>query len=69
MMPMTFSSAKPMMTKTYHVYLDDRCLFKNLDEEEFKVVWGRLYHSYWDGLTYSEMVEEDRTEAYAEHSY
>ena len=57
------------MSKTYHVYLDDRCLFKNLDEEEFKVVWGRLYHSYWDGLTYSEMAEEDRTEAYAEHSY
>ena len=57
------------MSKTYHVYLDDRCLFKNLDEEEFKVVWGRLYHSYWDGLTYAEMAEEDRTEAYAEHSY
>ena len=57
------------MSKTYHVYLDDRCLFKNLDEEEFKVVWGRLYHSYWDGLTYSEMAEEDRTEVYAEHSY
>ena len=69
MMPMTFSSAKPMMTKTYHVYLDDRCLFKNLDEEEFKVVWGRLYHSYWDGLTYAECAEEDRTEAYTEHSY
>ncbi len=68
-MPMTFFLAKPMMTKTYHVYLDDRCLFKNLDEEEFKVVWGRLYHSYWDGLTYAEMTEEDRTEAYAEHSY
>ena len=68
-MPMTFSSVKPMMTKTYHVYLDDRCLFKNLDEEEFKIVWGRLYHSYWDGLTYAEMAEEDRTDALAEHSY
>ncbi len=68
-MQMTFFSVKPMMTKTYHVYLDDRCLFKNLDEEEFKVVWGRLYHSYWDGLTYAEMAEEDRTDALAEHSY
>ena len=46
------------MNKTYHVYLNDRCLFKNLDEEEFKVIWGRLYHSYWDGLTYAEMSEE-----------
>ena len=46
------------MNKTYHVYLNDRCLFKNLDEEEFKIVWGRLYHGYWDGLTYSEVLEE-----------
>ncbi len=56
-MLMTLFLAKPM-SKTYHVYLNDRCLFKNLDEEEFKVVWGRLYHSYWDGLTYAEMSEE-----------
>jgi hypothetical protein len=54
--------------KTYHVYLNDRCLFKNLDEREFKVIWGRLYHSYWDGLTYSEMVEEPNKQ-YEESSY
>ena len=54
---MTLCLVRPM-AKTYHVYLNDRCLFKNLDEEEFKVVWGRLYHSYWDGLTYAEMAEE-----------
>ena len=35
------------MTETYHIYLDGRCLFKDLDQEEFDVVWGRLYHSYW----------------------
>ena len=46
------------MPKTYHIYLDDRCLFKNLDDDEFRVVWGRLYHSYWDGLTYSECEEK-----------
>ena len=54
--------------KTYHVYLNDRWLFKNLDEREFKVIWGRLYHSYWDGLTYSEVVETP-TEKYEESSY
>ena len=42
---------------TYHIYLKDRCLFKNLDEEEFKVIWGRLYKSYWDGLSYSEVTD------------
>ena len=56
------------MSKTYHVYLNERCLFKNLDEREFEVIWGRLYHSYWDGLTYAEMVEEPN-EQYTEHSY
>ncbi len=54
--------------KTYHVYLNDRCLFKNLDESEFKVVWGRLFHSYWDGLTYSEVVEVPSLQ-YEESSY
>ncbi len=54
--------------KTYHVYLNDRCLFKNLNEREFKVIWGRLYHSYWDGLTYSEVVETP-IEKYEESSY
>ena len=65
---MTYFSAK-QMNKTYHIYLNDRCLFKNLDEDEFGVIWGRLYHSYWDGLTYAEMMEEDRTDALMEHSY
>tara|TARA_B100001250_G_C19047074_1_gene464162 strand:- start:236 stop:400 length:165 start_codon:yes stop_codon:yes gene_type:complete len=46
------------MPKTYHIYLNERCLFKDLDEKEFKVVWGRLYHSYWDGLTFSEVQDE-----------
>ena len=54
--------------KSYHVYLNDRCLFKNLNEGEFEVIWGRLYHSYWDGLTYSEVVETP-TKQYEESSY
>ena len=41
--------------KTYHVYLHEKCLFKNLNQEEFDVIWGKLYHSYWDGLSYSEI--------------
>tara|TARA_B100000214_G_C23874374_1_gene584196 strand:- start:589 stop:756 length:168 start_codon:yes stop_codon:yes gene_type:complete len=54
--------------KTYHIYLKERCLFKNLNEEEFKVIWGRLYHSYWDGITYSE-VNEKELEQYEEASF
>ena len=46
------------MPKTYHIYLNEKCLFKNLDDEEFEVIWGRLYHSYCDGITYSECEEK-----------
>ena len=42
------------MTASFHIYLDDRCLFKNLNEEEFNIIWNKIYRSYWkDELTYS----------------
>ena len=33
--------------KNFHIYLNDKCLFKNLNQEEFDVIWGRIYHSYF----------------------
>ena len=57
------------MSKTYHVYLNDKVLFKDLDEWEFEVIWGRLYRSYYkEELTYSEIGEE-QNEKYIESSY
>mgnify|MGYP001199417116 FL=1 len=53
---------------TFHIYLNDRCLFKDLNEEEFDVIWGRIYKSYWDGLTYSEVVEKP-SEQYIDASF
>ena len=32
---------------TYHIYLNDKCLFKNLNEEEFDLIWDKIYYSYW----------------------
>jgi len=47
-------------TKSYHIYLNERCLFKNLNEEEFHIIWSKLYTSYWDDeLTYTEITNED----------
>ncbi len=47
------------MTKTYHVYLKNEVLFKDLNEEEFDVIWGRLFHSYYkEDLSYA-LIEED----------
>ena len=44
--------------KAYHIYLEDKCLFKNLNEEEFEVIWNKLYTSYWkDELTYTEISD------------
>jgi|TARA_R100000353_G_scaffold91841_1_gene67642 hypothetical protein len=58
-----------VQTKTYHVYLNEKCLFKNLNQEEFDIIWNRLYTSYWkDELTYTE-VTENPIEIYEESSY
>ena len=47
-----------MTSKTYHIYLEDKCLFKNLNESEFDIIWGRLYRSYWNGdITYSVITD------------
>ena len=46
------------MTK-YHIYLREECLFKDLNQEEFDVIWGRIYKSYFkDDLTYSVVEDE-----------
>ena len=47
-------------TKSYHIYLNEKCLFKNLNEEEFNMIWSKLYTSYWDDeLTYTEITNEE----------
>ena len=56
--------------KTYHIYLNDnKCLFKNLNEEEFNIIWSKLYTSYWkDEISYAEITEVP-TDKEFEHSY
>ena len=45
--------------KTYHIYLRDECLFKDLSESEFEVIWGRIYQTYFmEELSYSEVTED-----------
>ena len=47
--------------KTFHIYLNDKCLFKNLNEEEFNMIWNKLYTSYWrDEITYSEVTDSPK---------
>ena len=44
--------------KAYHIYLEDKCLFKNLNEDEFDIIWNKLYTSYWtEQMTYTEVSD------------
>ena len=29
--------------KSYHIYFEDKCLFKNLNQDEFDLIWAKLY--------------------------
>ena len=50
------------MSKTYHVYLNNQVLFKDLSDWEFEVIWGRLFHSYYrEELSYSLIEDTDNT--------
>ena len=55
--------------KSYHIYLNDKCLFKNLNEEEFETIRNKIYWSYWrEELTYTEVSETPAT-VFEESSY
>ena len=56
--------SKSMKNNTYHIYLRGECLFKDLDDYEFDLIWGRIYKSYFkDELTYEEIeYDTDITE-------
>ena len=51
------------MSSTYHIYLRGEVLFKDLDDYEFKIIWDRLYHSYYTNEIEYEEIEytEDQT--------
>ena len=59
------------MNKSYHIYLNDKCLFKNLNEEEFDIIWNKLYTSYWkEEITYTEVYDQSMGDSTIyEHSY
>ncbi len=61
---------KTLMT-TYHIYLNDKCLFKNLNEDDFDLIWDKIYRSYFkEELTYAECIEDTCLVGLTEeHSY
>ncbi len=60
---------KQMTESTFHIYLKDECLFKDLSQKEFDVIWGRIYKSYFkEDISYSE-ITENPIKKYEESSY
>ena len=57
--------------KNFHIYLNDKCLFKNLNQEEFDLIWDKIYYSYWrEELTYVECIDDACIKGKVEeHSY
>ena len=57
--------------KNYHIYLNYKCLFKNLNQEEFDLIWDKIYYSYWrEELTYVECIDDACIKGKVEeHSY
>ena len=46
--------------KSYHIYFEDKCLFKNLNEEEFDLIWDKIYRSYHtDSLSFSVCIGDE----------
>ena len=41
----------------YHIYWQDKILLKDLDEEEFEVIWGQMHWVYNDELNYIKVGE------------
>ena len=44
---------------TYHIYFQEKVLFKNLTLDEFSLIWNKLYTSYWrEDITYTVCYDE-----------
>ena len=61
----------PREMTTYHIYLNERSLFKNLNQEEFDLIWDKIYRSYFrEELTYAECIDDTCLVGLSEeHSY
>jgi len=46
--------------KSYHIYFEDKCLFKNLNQDEFDLIWAKIYRSYHtDSLSFSVCIGDE----------
>ena len=48
-----------MTQNTYHIYLEDRCLFKNLNESEFDIISNNAMEIAQDVVTFNVFKEKN----------
>ena len=67
---MTKESTLSKNFKIYHIYWEDRCIMRGVDEEDFHKIWEKLLYTYNTELNYVEItIEEDGNLAITESSY
>ena len=67
---MTKESILSKSSKIYHLYWEDRCIMRGIDEEDFHPIWEKLMWTYNTELNYVEItIDEDESMAITETSY
>lgn len=63
-----YSQKKKMTEKRYHIYLQDKCLYHSLSEEEFNTTWKMIFEFLTvaderkkEDLTYEEVLYSKET--------
>jgi len=57
-------------SKIYHLYWEDRCIMRGVEEEDFHPIWEKLMWVYNTELNYVEItMEDDETMAITDTSY
>ena len=59
---MTKKSILSKSSKIYHLYWEDRCIMRGVDEEEFHPIWEKLMWVYNTELNFVEItIQADET--------
>ena len=57
-------------SKIYHLYWEDRCIMRAVDEEDFLPIWEKLMWVYNTELNYVEItIDEDDNRTISDVSY
>ena len=56
-----------MQMHTYHIYWKDRPIFKNLEEDDFFMIWEKIMHLYNDELSYVRLKGSETADLETSH--